>query len=112
MPRPHTVFMLLQSQPDWLRLSRAERRRFVADEIAPLLARHPEVGLRFYDAEAFCGRCTDVAVFETADLRAYRFLVDGLRDTPFFSQPYFTVVDIVPAVEDGHVEYEQGASAA
>ncbi|MFO1080422.1 MAG: darcynin family protein [Reyranellaceae bacterium] len=106
MSRPYTFFMLLRSQPDWLRLARAERRRFVADEIAPLLTRHPEVRLRFYDAEAFSGRCTDVAVFETADLAAYRFLVDGLRDTPFFSHPYFTVVDIVPAVEDGYVEYD------
>ena len=107
MSQTYTFFMLLRSQPAWLRLPRAERRRFVAAEIAPLLAAHPAVRLRFYDAEAFSGRCSDVAVFETADPRAYAFLVDALRDTAFFSHPYFEVLDIVPAVEDGHVDYDR-----
>ena len=48
-----------------------------------------------------------VAVFETADLQAYTFLIDSLRDTAFFSQPYFEILDIVPAVEDGYVEYDR-----
>jgi len=61
----------------------------------------------FYDAEAFSGRCTDIAVFETDDIGAYSFLIDGLRDTAFFSHPYFEVLDIVPAVEDGYEAYDR-----
>jgi hypothetical protein len=114
MSRPYTFFMLLQSEPEWLRLSREARQRFLAEKIHPLLARYPAVTLRFYDAEAFSGRCTDIAVFESADLRAYTFLIDGLRDTAFFAQPYFSVVDIIPAVEDGYIDYDraQGVAAA
>ena len=107
MSQRYTIFMLLQSMPDWLKLSRGDRRRFVAEQVRPVLARYPQVSMRFYDAEAFSGRCTDVAVFETSDLQGYTFLVDGLRDTAFFSHPYFRVTDIVPAVENGYVAYDK-----
>ena len=111
MSHRYTFFMLLQSMPDWLKLSRADRRRFNEEHIRPVLARYPQVTMRFYDAEAFSGRCTDVAVFETGDLQAYSFLVDGLRDTAFFSHPYLQVLDFVPAVEDGYVEYDKAHAA-
>ena len=109
-----TFFMLLRSAPAWLRLSREDRQRFQATHIAPVLARYPAVTVRFYDAEAFSGRCTDIGVFETTDLQAYTFLIDGLRDTAFFSEPYFEVVDVIPAVEDGYAAYDRvhGVSAA
>ncbi len=112
--RRYTFFMLLRSTPDWLRLSREDRQRFLGEHVKPVFARYPAVPMRFYDAEAFSGRCTDIAVFETDDLEAYTFLIDGLRDTAFFSRPYFEVLDIVPAVEDGYVEYDraQGIQAA
>ena|SRR5437899_9276630 len=114
MSRRYTFFMLLRSTSDWLKLSREERQRFLNREVRPLFADYPAVTMRFYDAEAFSGRCTDIAVFETADLGAYTFLIDGLRDTAFFSHPYFKVLDIVPAVEDGYVEYDRahGVQAA
>ena len=107
MPRSYTFFMLLRSAPDWLKLSRQNRQRVLAEQVKPVFARYPTVALRFYDAEAFSGRCTDVAVFESADLQAYTFLIDGLRDTAFFSHPYFEVVDIIPAIEEGYAEYDR-----
>ena len=114
MTRTHTFFMMLRSTPAWLRLSRGDRQRFLASHVNPLFEKYPAVKLRFYDAEAFSGRCTDIAVFETTDLQAYTFLIDGLRDTAFFSEPYFDVVDIVPAVEDGYRDYDraEGVQAA
>jgi hypothetical protein len=112
MSRRHTFFMLLKTEPAWLAKSRAERLQFLGAVIRPILAKYPGVALRFYDAEAFTGRCTDVAVWETADLRQYYFLVDALRDTAFFAAPYFTVVDIVPAIEDGYAEYDRAGGDA
>ncbi len=50
-------------------------------------------------------------MWETDDLRQYQFLVDALRDTRFFALPYFTVADIVPAVEDGYAEYDRAEAA-
>jgi hypothetical protein len=45
-------------------------------------------------------------VFETADLRAYSFLIDALRDEAFFGLPYFQVLDVIPALENGYAEYD------
>lgn len=108
-----TFFMLLRSSPAWLALTREARADFIDATVKPVFDKYREVSLRFYDAEAFSGRATDVAVFETRDLRAYYFLVDALRDTPFFGLPYFEVLDIIPAVEDGYQEYtDAGGEAA
>ena len=107
-----TFFMLLRSSPAWLALTRAARTAFVEETVAPILGRYRDVGLRFYDAEAFSGRATDVAVFETRDLRAYYFLIEALRDTPFLGLPYFEVLDIVPAIENGYLDYAEAEGAA
>ena len=101
-----TFFMTLRSQSSWLALSRQQRSEYLDASVRPHLAKYAQVKLRFYDAEAFTGRCTDMAVFETADLRAYYFLIDALRDEAFFGLPYFEVLDIVPAVENGYQEYD------
>lgn len=112
MSRRYTFFMLLRATPAWLRLPRPQRAAFTEREIAPLLARHCAVSLRFYDAEAFSGRCSDIAVWETADLQAWYFLVDALRDSAFFAEPYFELLDIVPAIEDGWREYDRAQAGA
>lgn len=101
-----TYFMLLNATPAWLRLDRAQRRAFRDEVLAPIFASHPETTMRFYDAEAFSGRCSDVAVFETADASDYYGLVEALRDTAFFNTPYYEVVDIIPALENGFRAYE------
>lgn len=107
-----TFFMLLRSSPAWLALTRADRSAFVDDTMKPILGRYREVALRFYDAEAFSGRATDVAVFETRDLRAYYFLIEALRDTPLLGLPYFEVLEIIPAIENGHLEYAEADGVA
>ncbi len=102
-----TIFMSLKTQGAWLALDRQQRQDFLGATVRPILTRYPQVRLRYYDAEAFTGRYTDMAVFETADLKAYQFLVDALRDTPFLGLPYYEVVDIVMAVENGYRAYNQ-----
>lgn len=45
-------------------------------------------------------------MFETDDLRDYYFAVERLRDSPIFAHPYFEIVDIIPAIEDGFRAFE------
>ena len=97
-----TIFMLLNATPAWLRLTQPARRAFLSDVVGPILAAHPATRTRYYDVEAFTGRCSDLAVFETEDLKDYADLVDALRDTAFFSAPYYEVVDILPGIENGY----------
>ena len=56
---PFTIFMSLRTESAWLALSREHRQDFLGQTVRPLLARYPQVGLCYYDAEAFTGRFTD-----------------------------------------------------
>ncbi|MDR3514079.1 MAG: darcynin [Caulobacteraceae bacterium] len=106
-----TIFMLLNALPQWLSLDRAARRAFHAQSLAPILNAHPQTRLRYYDAEAFSGRCSDIAVFETENLLDYSDLIEDLRDTAFFGAPYYQVVDIIPAIEEGYLDYDARMAA-
>jgi len=58
-----------------------------------------------YDVEAFSADCSDIIVYETDALKEYQFMIDAIRDTEIFTVPYFEIVRILPAVEDGFVDY-------
>lgn len=107
MNRQYTFFVLLRATKEWLSLSRAERNQFVTEHLHPLFAKYTGVKVRFYDSEAFSTRCSDIAVFETAELQQYYFLMDGLRDSKVFTVPYFEFLEIIPAIEGGFAEYEE-----
>ena len=103
----YTAIMLVTTTPAWLALSHDDRNAFNDKHVNPIFARYiDKVKVRLLDAEAFTGRCTDVILFETADLGQYYFLVEELRDTELFTKPYFIVNDIIIALEEGFVAFE------
>ena len=91
-----TIFMLLNATTEWLRLSPQQRERVVAAEVAPIFAASANLRLRFYDAEAFSGRCSDILTIEADALDDYTTAIDALRNSPVYTVPYFNVVDIIP----------------
>lgn len=103
-----TVFVLLKALPSWLCLSRSERHRIGTEALRTALGKGP-VTLRHFDAEAFSGMCSDVAVFEAEDALAFHMVMESLRDTPLFAAPHFEVVQVIPAIEDGFRHYERQA---
>lgn len=64
------------------------------------------VSFRFYDAEAFNARISDVLVITADSPQAYYFTIERLRDTPLIAERYFRIVEIVPAYENGFQEFE------
>ncbi|WP_277620422.1 darcynin family protein [Chromobacterium sphagni] len=62
--------------------------------------------MRWFDAEAFTGRCSDIALFETKSIKDFYYLIDALRDSKIGTEPYFEFLDIIPAVENGFREYD------
>ena len=100
MTRQRFIFMLIHAEPEWLALAPRDRFAFLDTVIRPLLAAHPEVQLRVFDAEAYATRASDVLMFETGRLDRWESLVEGLRETAFWGR-YFAVRDILPAVENG-----------
>lgn len=110
MPRKYTFFVHMNATKNWLSLSREERNSYFSESIGEIFSRYPSVTVRLYDAEAFTTKCSDIAVYETENIQDYYFLVEELRDSKIFTEPYFEIVDIFPAIEDGFVEFESKAS--
>jgi hypothetical protein len=104
-----TLFVLLRALPAWLALPRARRDAIGSTAVAQALAGQP-VTLRHFDAEAFTAQCSDVSLFETDDLRAFYAVMERLRDSPLFAHPYFELVQIIPAIEDGFRQFEATAA--
>lgn len=100
-----TAFVLLMTTPAWLALPRAERSGIAEAAFATAIP-DDTVRLRYFDAEAFSGRVSDVAMLQAASPEAYYFAIERLRDTPLFTVPYFRIVEIIPAFEDGFQAFE------
>jgi hypothetical protein len=101
-----TIFVTLRATPLWLQLTPVDRDVIALECMAEVMT-DQRVTMRFFDAEAFCGECSDVAVFETTDMLAYYFTMERLRNTALISAPYFEIVSIVPAVENGFRLFQQ-----
>lgn len=104
-PTRYTIFVLLKTRPAWLALSRPERNR-IAEQTLGAAVQEGGIDVRLFDAEAFATHCTDVAMLQTSDLQAYYFAIERLRDSPLFTVPYFEMVGIIPAIENGFRTFE------
>jgi chlorite dismutase len=97
----HLAFVHLTALPAWLSKSREERDELVEREVAPVLAAHPAVSVRWVDVEAFSADSSDVLVAETDDLREWNRLVEALRDTSLFATPLFRLDRVLVGIEEG-----------
>jgi hypothetical protein len=100
----YTFFMLVKTTARWLQAPVQERMSFLQTEVTPLLKRWTDVTLRYYDAEFFTTRCTDVIVWETENIASYQAVIEKLRETLFWDT-YFEVVEIIPAIEDAYADF-------
>jgi hypothetical protein len=96
------IFMLVKSTRHWLDLPTTQRLEFLQQHVRPLLEQHPEVKMRYFDAEAFTARATDILLWETKDLSAWAWICDHLRETLFWDH-YFQVLDILPSLEGNYL---------
>lgn len=107
-----TVFMLVKTSPEWLAMSIDDRFARLREVFEPILRRHADsVTLRFYDAEFYTARFTDLWVWEASEHHAYESVVEALRETPFWDR-WFTIVEIIPAVENAYATHYDRAPLA
>lgn len=100
-----TVFLLLMASPEWLALDRGERAGLSEAALGSAFP-NEAVSFRFYDAEAFSARVSDIMVITADTPHDYYFAIERLRDTPLVADRYFQIVEIIPAYEDGFREFE------
>lgn len=103
----YVFFVLLRATPAWLRLGRDRRRDLVAEHLQPLVAASRELKMRYFDAEAFSAACSDLMMTETPDPQQHYYFMERLRDSPLICEPYFEILQIVPSIEEGYVEFER-----
>lgn len=109
MARTYTFFVHLSTRKEWLQLNRDDRNSYFAQLKQEVFAKYPDVLIRLFDAEAFTTFCSDIAMFETANIQSYYFLIEELRDSKIYTEPYFDVISILPAIEDGFLEFEEAS---
>lgn len=99
----YTVLVTCDFAPSWLALSRAERKRYRAEHVLPVFARHADrITARFYDSESFHADFSDLIHFETERLEHYFLLIEDLRDCPLLVEGHVELRESFIAVENGY----------
>ena len=106
------VFVHLTALPSWLRLPHERRAAVRADELLTAFATHPRIHTQWIDVESYSAASSDILIAHVTDLADWNLLFEKLRDTSFFSEPYFRVDQILVGIEDGYRAAETGAGAA
>lgn len=105
---PYTILLLLNATPKWLSLSRDQRAHFFESKIIPVIAQvSPAVNTRFFDSEYFHSTVSDFIIVTTKDLNTYELLIEKLRDTKLYGEPYFEVKDIIMGRENAFEQFNK-----
>ena len=106
--KPFTILILLNATPQWLSLSRNQRSEFVSKELGPIIEKvGAKLDIRFFDSEYFHAHFSDFLIIQTVQLKDYQLFIEMLRDTKFYSVPYFEVRDLIMGKENHFKEYDK-----
>ena len=100
----------LAVEPTWLALPRAKRRD-IAAVIDEICARHREVSLDWYDADALGNGFSDFVICRFTDIGAYHFLWEELKDTALCAAPFMRITGVDFGIERGYEAYEAAAAS-
>src|SRR5690242_90744 len=103
MASKYAIFIQMNATRAWLTLPTQERRNHIVQDLAPIVKKYPQVSIEFYDAEAYTIHCSDIAVLKTEALDDYAALMDDLRKSLLFTEPYYELVDVIPTVEANYL---------
>lgn len=99
--KPYTVLILMNATSKWLSLSRAERTDFFEEKVIPIFKRVAKtVNVQLYDSEYFHSKVSDFMLVTAANLEDYKLLIELLRDTRIYGEPYFEIIDIIVGQEN------------
>ncbi|UJF34184.1 darcynin family protein [Paenibacillus hexagrammi] len=104
----HCFVVLLEVHHSWLAMPRESRRDYAAELYAIIGKYDSTVHVRYFDADAFSGKCTDFVVCETSDPMAYHCMWEELKDSKAYSEGYYRIKDVIYGIQNAYQAYETG----
>ncbi|MEU5977723.1 darcynin family protein [Streptomyces sp. NPDC047315] len=96
----YTAFLGVRFEPEWFLLEPAERDRFEAENVFPILGKHAAtLDIRPFRASGFSTRHTDFFLVGFDDVAQYHAFVEDLRESPLAARRYVTVTDNAIGIE-------------
>jgi hypothetical protein len=106
--KPYTVLILMNATPGWLSLSRDGRSIFFEESITPVFRKVSKtVKVQLFDSEYFHAIVSDFMIVTTHNFDDYKLLIELLRDTKIYSEPYFDIIDIIVGQEDAFRDFNE-----
>ncbi|MFE1601763.1 darcynin family protein [Methylobacterium sp. ID0610] len=101
-PETLSIFMLVKTSPEWLGFPVPTRFAHLRKDLQPIIRKYADrVTFRWYDAEFYTTRLTDLWLIEAKSSHDYEMMVEELRETPLWDR-YFQIVEIIPAIENAY----------
>ncbi|GEN70707.1 darcynin family protein [Chryseobacterium lathyri] len=99
--KPYTILVLMNATSKWLSLSRDERSIFFESNITPIFKKVGKTTkVKLYDSEYFHSKTSDFMMITTTNLEDYKLLMELLRDSKIYGEPYFDIIDIIVGQEN------------
>ena len=106
--RPYTILILMNATPKWLSHTRDERSAFFEKKIIPVFQKVSKtVKVQLFDSEYFHANVSDFMIATASSLDDYKLLIELLRDTKIYAEPYFEIKDIIVGQENAFEDFNE-----
>ncbi|AFK03308.1 hypothetical protein Emtol_2170 [Emticicia oligotrophica DSM 17448] len=102
----YTILVLMNATPQWLSHTRSERADFFEKRIMPIFQKVSKtVKVQLFDSEYFHAQVSDFIIITTSDLEQYKLMIELLRDSKIYGEPYFQIKDIIVGQENAFEDF-------
>lgn len=106
--KPYTILVLMNATPKWLSHTREERSVFFEKKVIPVFQKVSKtVKVQLFDSEYFHAKISDFMIVTTTSLDDYKLLIELLRDTKIYAEPYFEIRDIIVGQENAFEDFNE-----
>ena len=106
--KPYTILILMNATPKWLSHTREERGNFFEKKVIPVFQKVSKtVKVQLFDSEYFHAKVSDFMIVTAASLDDYKLLIELLRDTKIYAEPYFEIKDIIVGQENAFEDFNE-----
>ncbi|GAB2635753.1 hypothetical protein GCM10027035_31600 [Emticicia sediminis] len=106
--KPYTILILMNATPKWLSHTREERITFFEKKVIPVFQKvSKSVKVQLFDSEYFLAKVSDFMIVTATSLDDYKLLIELLRDTKIYAEPYFEIKDIIVGEENAFKDFNE-----